>query len=284
MIVLLVLFIFLTSAYYVVSMYSSLKSSNSIIQEFYAKEQAYHIFLSALPLALDTIKRDDPSYDSLWDAWAYAKDFKTEKGELSVSIYDEERFLNLNYVDGGAYGKLFERLLNLLRIDTYYKENLLAWEGKRDKKIDVPYPIKRAPLDSKEELRYMGFREEDLHGKTIGNDFYPGLESLTTVYSSGKININTASKYILMALEPRIDEGLASKIIERRNREPFKRVDDLVLVDGFTFDMLYTVKDIVDVKSRYFHIVMDIRSGGFSSRFEAIYDRQNNEVVYKKLL
>ncbi len=266
------------------SMYSSLKSANSVVQEVYAKEQAYHIFLSALPLALEAIKKDDPSYDSIQDVWAYTREFKTEKGELFVSIYDEERFLNLNYVDGGAYGKFFERLLNLLRIDTYYKENLLAWEGKTNIKIETPYPIKRAPLDSKEELRYMGFKEEDLLGKTIGNDFYPGLESLTTVYSSGKININTASRYILMALEPRIDEGLASKIIERRNKEPFKRVEDLVLVDGFTFDILYAVRELVDVKSRYFHIVMDIRSGGFSSRFEAIYDRQNDKIVYKRLL
>lgn len=284
MIVLMALFIFLTSAYYVMSMYSSLKSANSAVQEVYAKEQAYHIFLSALPLALEAIKKDDPSYDSLQDVWAYTREFKTEKGELSISIYDEERFLNLNYVDSGAYGKFFERLLNLLRIDPHYKENLLAWEGKTNRKIEAPYPIKGAPLDSKEELRYMGFKEEDLLGKTVGNDFFPGLESLTTVYSSGKININTAGKYILMALDPRIDEGLASKIIDRRNKEPFKRVEDLVLVDGFSFDILYVVRELVDVKSRYFHIVMDIRSGGFSSRFEAVYDRQNDKVVYKKLL
>lgn len=284
MIVLLVLLLFISSVYYVLDTYSSVRQADLMVEQFYFKEQAYQIFMSALPVVIDSLKRDDPSVDSLQDRWAYPLSFKTQKGELSISIYDEERFLNLNYVDSGAYGKFFERLLKLLNIDPSYKDNLLAWEGKSNAHIDTDYPIKRGPLDSKEEIRWAGFKSEDLLGKTIGNEFYPGLLSLTTVYSSGKININTANSYILMALDPRIDQALASKIIERRNREPFKKVEDLLLVDGFTFDILYAIKNLVDVKSNYFHIVMDLRSGGYTSTFEVIYDRQGDRIVYKKIL
>ncbi|WP_340691046.1 general secretion pathway protein GspK [Hydrogenobacter thermophilus] len=284
MIVLLVLLLFISSVYYVLDTYSSVRQADLTVEQFYFKEQAYQIFMSALPVVIDSLKRDDPSVDSLQDRWAYPISFKTQKGELSISIYDEERFLNLNYVDSGAYGKFFERLLKLLNIDPSYKDNLLAWEGKSNAHIDTDYPIKRGPLDSKEELLWAGFKSEDLLGKTIGNEFYPGLLSLTTVYSSGKININTANSYILMALDPRIDQALASKIIERRNREPFKKVEDLLLVDGFTFDILYAIKNLLDVKSNYFHIVMDLRSGGYTSTFEVIYDRQGDRIVYKKIL
>ncbi|ADO46188.1 conserved hypothetical protein [Hydrogenobacter thermophilus TK-6] len=284
MIVLLVLLLFISSVYYVLDTYSSVRQADLTVEQFYFKEQAYQIFMSALPVVIDSLKRDDPSVDSLQDRWAYPLSFKTQKGELSINIYDEERFLNLNYVDSGAYGKFFERLLRLLNIDPSYKDNLLAWEGKSNAHIDTDYPIKRGPLDSKEEIRWAGFKSEDLLGKTIGNEFYPGLLSLTTVYSSGKININTANSYILMALDPRIDQALASKIIERRNREPFKKVEDLLLVDGFTFDILYAIKNLVDVKSNYFHIVMDLRSGGYTSTFEVIYDRQGDRIVYKKIL
>ncbi|GBC88924.1 hypothetical protein HRbin13_01057 [bacterium HR13] len=284
MIVLLVLLLFISSVYYVLDTYSSVRQADITVEQFYFKEQAYQIFMSALPLVIDSLKRDDPSVDSLQDRWAYPLSFKTQKGELSINIYDEERFLNLNYVDSGAYGKFFERLLKLLNIDPSYKDNLLAWEGKSNAHIDTDYPIKRGPLDSKEELLWAGFKSEDLLGKTIGNEFYPGLLSLTTVYSSGKININTANSYILMALDKRIDQALASKIIERRNREPFKKVEDLLLVDGFTFDILYAIKNLVDVKSNYFHIVMDLRSGGYTSTFEVIYDRQSDRIVYKKIL
>ncbi len=284
MIVLLVLLLFISSVYYVLDTYSSVRQADLTVEQFYFKEQAYQIFMSALPVVIDSLKRDDPSVDSLQDRWAYPISFKTQKGELSINIYDEERFLNLNYVDSGAYGKFFERLLRLLNIDPSYKDNLLAWEGKSNAHIDTDYPIKRGPLDSKEEIRWAGFKSEDLLGKTIGNEFYPGLLSLTTVYSSGKININTANSYILMALDPRIDQALASKIIERRNREPFKKVEDLLLVDGFTFDILYAIKNLLDVKSTYFHIVMDLRSGGYTSTFEVIYDRQGDRIVYKKIL
>ncbi|MGC8852788.1 MAG: general secretion pathway protein GspK [Hydrogenobacter sp.] len=284
MIVFLVLMIFFASVYYAMDAYNSVRSVRTTVEEIYFKEQAYHVFLSVLPLVIQMLKRDDPSVDTLQDRWAYPLTFKTQKGELYVSVYDEERFLNLNYVDDGAYGKFFERLLKLLNIDTSYKKNLLAWEGKSDIPIETKYPIKRAPLDSKEELRWAGFRNEDLLGKTLGREFYPGLLSLTTVFSSGKININTAGPYILMALDPRIDQVLANKIIDRRSKEPFRRVEDLLLVDGFTFDILYAIRDLVDVKSRYFHIVLDLRFGEYSSSLEVIYDRQEDRLVYKKLL
>ncbi len=284
MIVFLVLLFFLSSVYYAVDTYSSVRSLRNIVEELYFKQQAYHVFMSVLPVVLDILKKDDPSVDSLQDRWAYPLTFETQKGELNISIYDEERFLNLNYVDDKAYGKFFERLLKLLHIDTSYERNLLAWEGKSDVSIDTKYPIKKALLDSKEELRWAGFKEEDLVGKTVGNEFYPGLFSLTTVFSSGKININTANAYILMALDPRIDQTLANRIIDRRAREPFRKVEDLLFVDGFNFDILYAIRDLVDVKSRYFHIVMDLKSGEHFSSFEVIYDRQEDRLVYKKLL
>ncbi len=284
MIVLVLLVFFISAVYYVVDVYSSVRSADLTVEQIYFKEQAYNVFISALPLVIEMLKSDDPSVDSLQDRWAYPLTFNTSKGELYINIYDEDRFLNLNYVDTGAYGNFFERLLRLLNIDPSYKDNLLAWEGKINKSIETDYPIKRGLLDSKEELRWAGFKKDDLLGKTIGGEFYPGLLSVTTVYSSGKININTANIYVLMALDPRIDRVLASKIIDRRSREPFKKVEDLLLVDGFTFDILYAIKNLVDVKSRYFHIVMDLKSGGKLASFEVIYDRQSDGIVYKKIL
>lgn len=156
-------------------------------------------------------------------------------------------------------------------------------DSKKDGSFESPYPIKRAPLSSKEELLYVGLRQEDLQGKTIGKDFYPGLWSLTTTFSSGKVNINTAPFYVLLSLDRHMDEALANRIMERRSKEPFKKPEDLVLVEGFTFDMLYRMKNYIDTKSRFFHIVMDLKSGGYSFSFSAIYDRQEGKIVYKKI-
>jgi len=284
MIPLLALMLFLMSAYYVLDAYSTTKSAQKVVEEVSFKVQASYVFFYTLPFVLDLLKRDDPSVDSLQDSWARELTFGTERGELIITIYDEDRFLNLNSVDEGPYGKFFERLLRLLAIDPSYKENLLVWTGKSKGTINTDYPIKRATLDAKEELYYMGFDMQDLLGKELGGKFYPGLLGLTTVDSKGKVNINTASLYVLMALDQRIDETLASKIMERRNREPFKRPEDLLMVDGMTLDILYNIRDLIDVKSFTFRIKMELRSGERSAVFEVVYDRQSDKILYKKLL
>jgi general secretion pathway protein K len=174
MIPLLALMLFLMSAYYVLDAYSATKSAQKVVEEVSFKMQASYVFFYTLPFVLDLLKRDDPSVDSLQDSWAKELTFTTEKGELRITIYDEERFLNLNSVDEGLYGKFFERLLRLLAIDPSYKENLLVWTGKSKGTINTEYPIKRAPLDAKEELYYMGFDKARPIGKGAGREVLPG--------------------------------------------------------------------------------------------------------------
>jgi len=284
MIIFIVLLFFLAGSFYVTMLYDSVNSSYVYIQQINRKTQAYHIFESALPVVIKVLKRDDSTVDSLQDEWSYPVFIKTEVGEIRLTIYDEERFLNLNYIGEKKYRDTFERLFNLLNIDRKYIENLLIWSGKKEGTLDLEYPVKKAPLHSKEELIYAGFDRDDLYGKKIGNDFFPGLINFVTVYSSGKVNINTAPLYVLKALDERIDQNLASKIIERRTKESFKSVNELVTVEGFTFDILYAVQDLVDVKSRYFHLLMELKIVDTTATFEAVYDRNKGEVVWKKLI
>lgn len=281
MTVVLALMLLIGASLLVLDLYTTVKGTQTTVQQVYARTQALYVFRSALPLAIAVIRSDDSSVDHLQERWAYPLSFKTERGELTISIYDEDRYINLN--TAGENPELFKHIFSYLRIDLQYLDRLLIWIGRKDGSFDSQYPIKRAPLSSKEELLYVGFKPEDLQGKTIGNSFYPGLWSISTTFSSGKVNINTAPMQVLMALDPRIDQTLANKIIERRAKEPFRRPEDLVLVEGFTFDILYRIQNHIDTKSRFFHIVMDIRSGGYSVSFSAIYDRQEGRIVYKSI-
>ena len=281
MTIVLVLMLFISSSLLILDLMISVNSTKITVEQVYARTQALYVFKSALPLAISLINSDDPSVDHLGERWATPINIKTERGELTISLYDEDRFINLN--TAGENTELFKNLFYTLRIDPSYLDRLLIWIGKKDGFFDSPYPIKRRPLDSKEELLYVGFKEEDLLGKSIGKDFYPGLWSLTTTYSSGKVNINTAPLPVLMALDKDIDQTLANRIIERRSKEPFKRIEDLVLVEGFTFDMLYRIRNYIDTKSGFFHIVMDIKSGGYTISFSAIYDRNEGKIVYKRI-
>lgn len=281
MTVVLALFLFLSASIMVLDLYTAVRSTQRAVEQVYARTQALYVFKSALPLAIAIIRSDDPTVDHLGERWAYPISFKTERGELTISIYDEDRFINLNRA--GEDLELFRNIFSYLRIESQYLERLLIWIGKKDGSFDSQYPIKRAPLHSKEELLYVGFKPEDLQGKNIGETFYPGLWSVSTTFSSGKVNVNTAPLTVLMLLDSRIDQALATKIVERRTKEPFRKPEDLVLVEGFTFDMLYKVRNYIDTKSRFFHIVMDLKTGGYNISFSAIYDREAGKLVYKKI-
>lgn len=281
MTILLALMLFLSASVLVLDLYTTVRSTQNTLQQVYARTQALYVFKSALPLALALIRADDPSVDHLGERWAYPISFKTERGELTITLYDEDRFINLN--TAGENRELFEHLFSSLRIDRQYLDRLLIWIGKKEGSFETEFPIKRGPLNSKEELLYLGFKEEDLQGKTVGMQFYPGLWSLTTTFSSGRVNVNTAPLHVLLTLDRSMDQSLASKIVERRAKQPFRRPEDLVLVEGFTLDMLYRMRNYIDTRSRFFHIVMDLKTGGYVVSFSAVYDRQEGRFVYKRI-
>jgi len=280
----LVLSFFVILSAYVVSSLQSASSAGRLVEKVYIKQQSYHALISLIPYVLQGLRNEDSNVDTLLDPWAFPFEVETEKGKLEVNIYDEDRFLNLNYVaKDKVYEEVFERLLQLLEISPGYTERLLAWLGKEKMSFSDKYPVKGAELDSPHELTYLGMTRKELYGRTVGNISYPGLLSLVTTYSSGKINVNTAPKYVLMALDPRIDSSLADRIIEYRSTKPFKKVEDLVLVEGMSFDILYRIRKIIDVKSTHFRIVATVKTGDVETTLELVYDRANGRIVYKRI-
>ncbi len=283
MAIFLALAFFIALSGYVVSSFQSASSTGIFIEEVYKKQQATHALVSVLPMVLQMLNMESSKVDTLHDPWAFPFKIETEKGELEVVIYDEDRFINLNMIASKPYEDIISRLFRLLGVEYSYLERLKIWTGVMPGEFKSEYPIKRARLSSKYELKYMGFPEKYLTGRLQGDEFVPGLYNLTTVYSSGKININTAPKHVLMALHEYIDESLADRIISYRGKNSFKKVEELVLVEGITFDMLHQFQNAVDVRSRVFHIEIKIKVGDVESRLDVIYDRNARRILYKEL-
>ncbi|MEN3033393.1 MAG: helix-hairpin-helix domain-containing protein [Aquificaceae bacterium] len=281
MIIVLALGLFIGAGYMIADLYSAIKSARAVTSQFYANLQALYVLRSARELGLAIVRADDPSIDHLNERWAYPLEFKTERGELSIRIYDEDRFINLN--QAGDNRQIFENIWRKLNLDRELLQRLLIWTGKAPGQFESEFPIKRAPLSSKEELLLLGFKEEELNGRVVGQQFLPGLLSIGTVYSSGKVNINTAPASVLELLDPSFDSAVVSRIIEYRRKTPFKKVDDLVLVQGVSFDALYRLRDFIDVKSTHFNIQIEVKSGGYTASYVLIFDRGKNALVYKKI-
>ena len=272
MLIALVVGVFLTLSAYVVTSLNTSLHADRVVQRVYAKQRAYHALVSIVPYVLDALRKDKKDTDTLSDPWALPLVVETEEGELEIRIRDEDRFFNLNTVGRGeTHGEVFGRLLELLGISPAYLHRV------RD------LIEEKGALLSPHELRHIGMGGEELYGRREGDVRYPGILELVTVWSSGRININTAPKYVLMALDPSIDETVAQRIMEYRASKPFKRVEDFVLVEGVTFDTLHRISSLIDVRSTHFRVELSVRNGDVETTLSVIYDRKRDRIVFGRI-
>lgn len=77
------------------------------------------------------------------------------------------------------------------------------------------------PFKTIQELHLVAAMEDEL---------YDVIAPLLTVYGSGAINVNQATKEVLMSLDPLMTEDMVAKVIERRGNQnlggPFKNAED----------------------------------------------------------
>lgn len=237
----------------------------------------------------DIFKKDDQNIDALDEEWAKPYFFPTKLGDITVEIVDQERYLNPNTlidssgkVVDAAYMR-FYRLFERFKIDKEVLDNLVDWiDNASSSNQSGDIPIKNAPLESQEELRYVkGVDDKVYFGDIDKGGFVPGFRTFLSPLSNGKININTASKYALLGLDEKMDETLADKIIEYRKDKRFKSVDDLINVNGITLDMIFRIRQIADVKSEHFLILIKIENGDKVSKISLFYKRDGGN--FKKL-
>jgi hypothetical protein len=105
------------------------------------------------------------------------------------------------------------------------------------------------------------------------------------------VNINTAPKEVLMSLSAgtdlaevgAIDAKTADEIIEYRKDHPFTKAAEIGSVSPLLRD-LYTrtlFKDLVDVRSTYFHVRSSGDVGGTVRTIDAIGIRVGNEIQWR---
>jgi len=186
------------------------------------------------------------SFTSLSDKWAEPIRLDDEAGALTITIAEESAKLNLNdlvYVNGqyqdftlaalkrlGRRLQLTDDLWGALAdwIDTDDQPRSGGVESPYYRSLKQPYDARNGGLATLMELTLVkGFTPELLTGLlpfvTIWSD-QPG--------ASARININTASKEVLAALDDGIDDRMAESILERRRLTPFKATGELAQVPG----------------------------------------------------
>jgi general secretion pathway protein K len=216
------------------------------------------------------------SIDYLGESWAMGlPTLPVEGGTIKVSIEDAQGRFNLNSVANTASLQVFNRLLEVLRLDPQLANALLDWIDTDDLvrpggaedvdylNLNPPYRAANQPMVSVDELRLIrGF-----DAKTVAA-LLPYVTVLPPTATS-EINVNTAPPVVLQALVPDLDLPSAQRIAEERLVKPYNGVSD------FT-SKLHGLKPLpaaINVKSDYFLVTLDTSIGRLERRSEALLQR-----------
>lgn len=281
--------------------------------------KAFCLAKAAVNLAIVEIEKDDNLFDALNEGWADNKekfekvvlnDNTSEFARVSYNIgepqetkfgaTDEERKININ----AAPQDLIISLLEACGIDSESSEELskdiLIWRGSllADKDIEnyyldnLGYNCKGAKLSVLEELPLIKGMSNLEKGKI------EKLKTFVTIYGEGKININTATKEILMLIGeaaakqvPDAQEIDVRRLIEQidtfRNSDsgPFKDdsgINDFrenYLTEAKEKNILNQMQPNLSTKSTYFRIEATGYSGKIRKKITAVYGRANRKII-----
>ena len=172
--------------------------------------------------ALAEIEQDStPEVDSYLETWAQNpevfQDAALGEGIFTVSysvpgedgekkvvhgVVDEERKVNINTAPEAV-------LLRLPGMDEEIVESILEWREKHSAEGEGKEKGKE-----EEEAKPFGVLEELLRVEGMTEEVFEALQPVTTVYTDGKVNVNTSPKEVLGPLG--MDDGLVDKILRFR--------------------------------------------------------------------
>lgn len=182
-------------------------------------------------------KEQEKTYDALNDYWSsnagvfknfrigdavfnicynYTDETTGEQG-TRFGLVDEERKININKADRVVLGRLFRITVNLDEVEAQeLASSIVDWrdadnqlsipagsaEDSYYRNIQYPYEAKDADFEALEEVLLV---------KGMAQDIFEKIKDYITIYGEGKVNINTASRNILLALG--VSEDMTNKIM-----------------------------------------------------------------------
>lgn len=174
-------------------------------------------------------------------------------GKVVIRVVDENGKFNLNsliWPNGTTNETAFNSFIRLLRnlnLDENIAYRVADW-------IDRDLEPRRRDSEEGAKNDYLDTVDELLLVKGIDSQAYDKLSPLVTVYGNNLININTASRAVIMSLDDNITEALAERVINYRALEPFNGVSDLVRVAGFEGPLGQSLMNKITVKASNFRI------------------------------
>lgn len=257
-------------------------------------EESMALIANDQELGMDSLNEDWHQLDTL----SVLKGLGEEGMTLSGGVVDESGKINLNYLvteTGEVDERREEQLRRLFRVLSLKEEMvnpLLDWLDQDElerqdgaeaywyQNLEEPYPCANGPLLTPGQLFLVkGMRPlEQFEGKRILD--------YVTIYSEGKVNINTAPSEVLQCLSEFLDEAMAAAIIEYRQEEDFMSIEDLRKVPAMSDELLAEIRDSITVKSSHFSMEFNVFCNGAVAAVKTFVVREEGETkpIYWQVL
>ena len=232
---------------------------------------AYHAAVSAVKIALHFLKQDNDDFDGEGDDWAKPIFYNYRGISISIRISDECGKFNVNKLEDSRYYTVGKRLFEELGMGELV-DAIKDWVD-RDSE---PSPF-GAEKDYYESLGYapsnvsMKSIGELLYVKGVNDKTFKQLSPYVTVYGSGRINVNSAPKKVLLALSDRMSEEGANSIIEAR---PIKKLENLKELPGIDKELYYEILPLLTTKCNYFRMDVTVSYGSSTVNIVAYTTRK----------
>lgn len=227
------------------------------------------------------------NYTSLSDRWATPLKLDDEVGSLEITISEESGKININDLVQTKTMETLQRLGKRLQLPGDIWSAVADWidsdDLPRSGGAETSYYRSLKPPYSARNGRLMTVTELSLV-KGITPEILDKLRPYLTVFSDqdnsplSPVNINTASKEILAALDERIDDRIAERIVERRQLTPFKLSGELSLVPGME-TIATGLGGMISVKGNLFRITSVARVKESGRTVEAVVRLSDGKIL-----
>lgn len=223
-------------------------------------------------------------YTSLSDKWATPLKLDDEVGTIEITVGEESGRINLNALlqPNMEYEPFtlaaLKRLGKRLQLPDDIWGALADWidsdDLPRSGGVETPYYKSLKPGYAARNGKLMTFTELSLV-KGFTPEIAAKLRPFVTVFPDqagvlvSAININTAPKEVIAALDDRIDDRMAERILAERQLQPFKSITELARVPGLDTVAIGLVGKI-SVKGRLFRITSVARVKDTGRTVEAV--------------
>ncbi len=281
----------------------------TLVQGIEDRDKLYFIAEAGAKKAMIVLRRDyDAGYDYLNSLWGNNvlsfMDTRVGEGRFNIcyeyadkesgirclryGLIDEERRLNLNFAGQYALERLFRIVLDPGEMkaqelaaavvdwrdgDSSLSIPVGSAEDRQYRNFHYPYESKDSDFEVKQELLLV---------KGMDSVMFNAVKDYVTVYGSGKVNVNTATRQVLISL------GLSRRIVDEilsfrygEDETPFTEDDNAFTQDGGIVSRLSQYSDLSASEVAELTAAMDkyltVKSSAFEAKITAGLNRRKRQ-------